>query len=286
VDRDAALQREHFLFRYPVFAKDTVCLTEFHSAEAESLSARHLIEQWASAPDTLLHLFVCLGEDARTLEVALRLRTMLESRPESNLLVRIHTHHSLARILETASVEDSRLIPFGMTEDTCSTDAFRREHNEALARAIHEQFVLNREVDSRRRSDNDPALRPWEELREDIRESNRQQADHIPIKMRAIGCRLSDLSANGEPVTTFSVEDVEVLARMEHARWNAERWIAGWRYGTPSDKTRRINENLVSWEELHESIRKYDRDVVAKIPELLRQAAPTLKVVRPAPSSS
>jgi hypothetical protein len=269
VDRAAALQRERFLFRYPVFAKNIICLTEWHEAEAESVSTRQLIEQWAGEPDTLLHVFVCLGGDARTLEMALRLRTILASRTDSNLLVRAHTHRSLARILDTISSEQRRLIPFGMTEDTCSPDAIRREYNEALARAIHEQYVLSRQADSPRRPDNDPTLRPWEQLREDIRESNRQQADHIPIKLRAIGCKLTDLSSSGEPVTAFSDAEVKVLAPMEHARWNAERWIAGWTYAPEKSVERRENPNLVPWGQLTEEIRGYDRTTVRLIPRLL-----------------
>jgi hypothetical protein len=269
VDRTAALQRERFLFRYPAFAKNTICLTEWHEAEAESSSGRQLIEQWAGEPDTLLHVFVCLGGDARTLEMALRLRTILASRRDSNLLVRAHTHRSLARILDTISSEQRRLIPFGMTEDTCSPDAIRREYNEALARAIHEQFVLSRQADSPRRPDNDPALWPWEQLREDIRESNRQQADHIPIKLRAIGCELTDLASSGEPVTAFSDAEVKVLAPMEHARWNAERCIAGWTHATEKNVERRESPHLVSWGQLTDEIQGYDRTTVRLFPRLL-----------------
>jgi len=109
VDRDADAQRERFLFRYPIFAKNAVCVMDFHAVEAESLTTRQLVEQWAASSDILLHVFVCLGEDARTLEVALRLRTILQDRQGSNLLVRIHTHESLARILEGMSSESTRL---------------------------------------------------------------------------------------------------------------------------------------------------------------------------------
>ncbi|MCL4179460.1 MAG: NAD-binding protein, partial [Verrucomicrobia bacterium] len=67
VDRAAELQRERFLFRYPAFAEGRICLTEFRAAEVESQSTRRWLEQAAGEPDTLLHVFVCLSEDARTL---------------------------------------------------------------------------------------------------------------------------------------------------------------------------------------------------------------------------
>ena len=50
----------------------------------------------------------------------------------------------------------------------------------------HDEFIRHRLSDSRRTPQNDLALRPWEELTEDLRESSRQQADHIAIKLRAL----------------------------------------------------------------------------------------------------
>ena len=99
-----------------------------------------------------------------------------------------------------------------MLEDASCDLAFRREYNESIARAIHEQFVNKRLGDSIRRPENDPALQPWEMLREDLRESNRQQADHITIKLRAIGFKLKPASDNGESVTKFAPAEIELLA--------------------------------------------------------------------------
>ena len=56
---------------------------------------------------------------------------------------------------------------------------------------------------------------------------------------------------------------------MEHDRWVAERRVAGWVYGEPSDKPRRINANLIPYEQLTESMKDYDRAAVRLIPALL-----------------
>jgi hypothetical protein len=81
-------------------------------------------------------------------------------------------------------------------------------------------------------------------------------------------------------VAKFAPSEVELMAEMEHRRWNAERWLAGWRYGTPSNKARRINENLVPWDDLPDSIKKYDRETVQDIPALVGLSKPPKKVVR------
>jgi hypothetical protein len=280
IDRNAPQQEENLLFHYPALVGGKICQLKFHHAAAQSLAARQLIEKWSTEPDTVLHIFVCLDTNAEALEVSLRLREALVARGAGNLFVRIKSHASLADILELKSSIGPRIIPFGMVEDACCNHAFRQEYNEAIARAIHEEFTASRLADSSRRPENDPALRPWEDLREELRESNRQQADHIAIKLRALGCELAESSDPRPAVMQFDCKDIELLSELEHTRWNTERWLAGWRYGTPSDKNIRINEYLVAWNELHDSIKKYDRDTVTKIPALLVFAKPPLKVVR------
>jgi len=280
IDRDADRHRDQFLFHHPMLETDTICRLTFHQAEARSLTARRLIEGWAAEKDTLLHLFVCLDDNASAVEVGLRLQETLADRPGCHLCVRVKTRSSLAEVLESSAPLGPRITAFGMVADACCDPAFRHEYNEAMARAIHEHFVNQRLADSDRRPENDPALRPWETLREDFRESNRQQADHIAIKLRAIGCQLVPAPDAGEAAAKFSPDEIETLARMEHQRWNAERWLAGWQYGQPSDKGRHISEHLVGWDQLTELIRDYDRKAVELIPTLVGQMRPAMKVVR------
>lgn len=280
IDRHADQQREHFLFRYPVLEKQTVCQLNFHQGEAQSLSVRKLIEGWAAEPDTRLHIFICLDDNARALEVGLRLQEALVSHLGCTLQVRIKNRASLADILELSPKSGPRVSTFGMVEDTCCDQAFRHEYNEGIARHSHDEFIKHRLADSNRTPENDPALLPWNDLTEDLRESSRQQADHIALKMRAIGCETATISDPREPVTKFKAEDIELLAELEHIRWNAERWLAGWRHGPPGKKAERISPHLGPWSDLDPSIKKYDYDAITQIPERLGMAQPPLKVVR------
>jgi hypothetical protein len=102
----------------------------------------------------------------------------------------------------------------------------------------------------------------------------------MAVKMRAIGCEITD-SADARPaVNEFTLHELDILAPVEHTRWNAERLLAGWRYGTPSNKVRRINENITGWDILDPSIKKYDYEAIGDIPLILAKASPPLKVVR------
>ena len=59
---------------------------------------------------------------------------------------------------------------------------------------------------------------------------------------------------------------------MEHDRWMADRFIAGWQPGRERNVQSRISPFLVPWEELGDSIKKYDLEAMKNIPALLEQA--------------
>jgi hypothetical protein len=282
IDRDADRQREQLLFRFPVLATaNEVCNLEMHQWQADSLEARRFIELAASEPNTILHVFVCLDSNARAVEVGLRLWEIIKANRDGHLNIRIKSRASLASILENSG---SGIRAFGMLEDTCSEEAFRGGRNEAMARGIHDDFVVARGPEGRRKDD--PALKDWDHLREDFRESNRQQGDHMAIKLRAIGCRIVEATAPGEAITEFSRGEVELLAELEHRRWNAERRLSGWNHGTfndpnqTKDSEKRVSKWLIPWKELPNEIKEYDRETVRKIPGWLGRAKPAMKAVR------
>jgi hypothetical protein len=150
------------------------------------------------------------------------------------------------------------------------------ESVEKSAREIHRAYV---ELSLRRAAQEPgglekarakPELRDWDTLSEDLRESNRQQAAHLVFKLRAIGCEVLPVETDRLTVEIFSVDELELLARMEHARWVAERLIANWTFAKEKSILRRENPNLVPWEDLKDNVREYDRDAILRIPKLLR----------------
>jgi hypothetical protein len=104
--------------------------------------------------------------------------------------------------------------------------------------------------------------------------ATKDQADHIAVKLRAIGCETANISDHREAVRKFKAEDIELLAELEHTRW-----LAGWRYGPSDRKAQRISPYLGPWGDLDPSIKKYDYDAITQIPERLGMARPPFKVV-------
>jgi len=139
---------------------------------------------------------------------------------------------------------------------------------EQIARAIHERYRRNQRD---RKPATDPAMKEWDELAETLKHSNREQAADIGAKLRAIGCGVAP-SRGAKPAVPFTAEELERLAILEHERWVAERRAAGWTLGPVKDVERKTTPYLVSWEELAEEIREYDREAVRAIPEVLAEA--------------
>ncbi len=108
----------------------------------------------------------------------------------------------------------------------------------------------------------------WKDLREEFKESNCQAADHIMEKLYAMGYEAVKVKGRAK-VNKFSEKEIEIMAEMEHGRWNVERLMDGWRWGEKKDVDKKINPSLVGWKYLPDDIRKYDRDMVKMIPEIL-----------------
>jgi hypothetical protein len=145
-----------------------------------------------------------------------------------------------------------------------------------ITQAIHEDFLLQRKEDKTY----DPAKathKPWAELSQDDQDSNRQQAQMIPIRLRTIGAHVRK-PAGATPGKPAVLRDdyVEVLARQEHERWMAEKLRKGWVYGDgdPRDDKRRMHPCLIPWDDprLSEAEKDKDRQTIRMIPAFLAAA--------------
>ncbi len=144
---------------------------------------------------------------------------------------------------------------------------------ERVAEAIHADYNRNRLIEH----PGEPLEYPdWSDLPQDLKFSNMMQAMDIPRKLRAIGCRIEDDDGSG--LVSFSPEEVEALAVMEHDRWVEERSSNGWVWGPEKDVGRRVSPYIAGWDEIPEAIREYDAEAVRNIIPLLGSAG--LMVVR------
>ena len=139
---------------------------------------------------------------------------------------------------------------------------------ERMAREIHEKYLRAKQVPTK---PSEPALQPWDALREDFRLSNLAVVDGFQAKLTYAGLGFRPRRAESREPYRLSPEQIALMAEEEHGRWNVERLAAGWRYG-PSDKDRKISPYLLSWREIPPDIQQYDVDIVKDIPRRLFEA--------------
>ena len=162
---------------------------------------------------------------------------------------------------------------FDVLDRTCRAEILLSStRNEQLAKAIHAEYVRKRAAEGETASTN-RSMVGWAKLPEALRESNRRQADHIRVKLTAIGCGLAPRTDWRAPLLALTPDEVELLARAEHDRWRAERLLDGWTYAAgPKNLARKTSPFLVPWGEIPEDQRDYDRNTVRNLPAFLAEA--------------
>ncbi|MBI5683922.1 MAG: hypothetical protein HZC54_02475 [Verrucomicrobia bacterium] len=140
------------------------------------------------------------------------------------------------------------------------------EIREALGQAIHEEYRM---AQLRSGTASGISIATWDRLPEELKESNRHQADHISEKLCALGYSVKKTGKRNVALVKFTDAEIELMAEMEHARWNLERLLSGWRYADKKDVEKKLTPYLVSWANLEDDIREWDRKTVRAIPGFL-----------------
>ncbi len=138
---------------------------------------------------------------------------------------------------------------------------------ERIAEENHNHFLSG--FPHAEKSPTSPGRQPWLTLDLIYRESNRDQAAHIPAKLAAVGCELvpigSDRQLHDFP---FTDPEVQTLAQMEHERWIAER-----------SQKQPDHPDLKPWSELSQETKDKDIRHIHDLPLILHAAG--WRIVRP-----
>jgi hypothetical protein len=271
IDLEAERKVESLRLRYPQLEKACelnprqmdICCPEFEGA------------RFLFTPDgdcDVTAVCVCLDNDSLGLTAGLALLQHLRGH-NVPIVVRLEHETGLATLLcgaEENAFQD--LHGFGLLDRTCQPEMILGGTHEILARAIHEDYVRRqREVGDTPESN--PALVPWDELPEGLKESNRHQADHMGVKLKAIGYGIAPLTDWDAERLQFTAQEVELMAQMEHQRFVEERLRAGWTHAPgPKSTEQKTSPDLVPWDELPESVKEKDRGTVRGLPTFLARA--------------
>jgi TrkA-N domain/RyR domain len=222
-----------------------------------------------------------IEDDHEAFARALELTEALQDRPGVQLLLDTPPGAPVRRLVEKNPALEHRIsfLPAGVL--TGGYAAIIHDTLDHTARRIHDHWLAEtqRQIDAARsRGDEAAALkheakatyRPWEALSEEQKGANRSQADHVPFKIRAAG--LDPAVTTPALWSELTDDQVEILARMEHARWAAYLWMTGWKYAPQRDDARKLHPNLVPYDQLDEPTKDYDRDSIRHLSEYLGAA--------------
>ncbi len=140
-----------------------------------------------------------------------------------------------------------------------------------LARAAHSLYCADK-IAQGLSAQELPALVPWDQLSEDLRQANRAQVADIPSKLSILGYELTTGPGKPSSELHFTNQEIDRLAKQEHGRWTKEREQRGWRYAPNRDNDRKLHPSLVLWEDLPESEKEKDREVIRNLPKLIATA--------------
>ena len=223
--------------------------------------------------NNLTAVYVCLDDESSALSAALTLRHKLVSH-EIAVVVRTAHESGLASLLRKNDLSyDSftNLRPFDLLDRTCTPELISGCTHEIIARAFHKNYVENEQKKGITPEIN-PSMVPWEDLPESLKESNRNSVEHIHFILRAIGCDIAVTNEWDVPPFRFSPDEVELMARMEHERFVSERKSRRFVHSSTKDALKKKSPVLVPWEDLPETEKEKDRELVRQLSQVLAQA--------------
>ncbi|MCF7991261.1 MAG: Ryanodine receptor Ryr [Thiohalocapsa sp.] len=261
LDEDAAVREHDFSRDYP------------QAHRFSRLRFRPPREAALSGEAPVTGVFVCDGDARKGTESALRLRDRIAEEQGASPPILLDIGNAVA----TGELADwdGQIIPVAWRRMVLSQQALLDDHDDDLARVIHAHYRDTTAAQGRDPSA-EPAGRPWETLAEPYRDANRHQADHLLAKLAVTDCR----AVPEELVESFAFAPTEIerLAIIEHARWAADRYLAGWRYAPQRDNARKHHPQLIPYDALSGPMKDLDRFAVRLVPALLARSG--LGIVR------
>lgn len=260
VDSDASVKKESLLMDFPKI--ESICSIEFVNGDVQDSRFRTISASVGKTANCAV--YVCLDSDEDGIAVSLLLWRELRT---SDIPIIVATRQRSCLAWLPARPSSGRgVMAFDVTQSACSQEAILGAVLDKKARSIHEDYVRHRVAEGEVFGEG--VLVGWDELPEDLKSANRQQADHLDVKLRAVGCFMD--KAGGSNPVNLSDSEIEQMAGMEHQRWVADRTLAGWTQGSPRNNEKRIHPHLVEWVRLPEDIRERDREAVRNILKVIR----------------
>lgn len=247
------------------------------------------ISQIEAASGPITAICVSVGDDSNTIGAALALMRVFEgetARPMP-IMMRESTASEFSKRYghqESIPTNSPFLVAFGQVQKVALSSVLLEgelDRAAALCHLAYEAFNEEERGPVPQRKMDQAARGGWTQLGETYRHANRASADHAAIKVWDAELRPAASGEHGERNAEFDPDIAERLAMTEHARWNAERLLDGWKPGKTRVNRARIHDKLVPWDRLDERDKDKDRVMVRVAAKATRWIYPNGLVHRP-----
>lgn len=253
---------------------------EFIKGRVENPEIQRLLATWAEDPEQVLSIAVCLNFPPQSMAIGLYLPDIVYTN-NIPVFVRQETSGALLDMLNNRIKKEplnrySHVYPFGM-----QANSFDLDRNN-----IRKAMLVNYIYDFKSRYDACPTAAPsedelleaWSKLPVALQWSNLYCADSVDIKLRS-------LSFGTNYPVRLTMKQTELMAEVEHNRWNTEKLLLGYRKPTAEeerlcrDKVVRnkyknkmfVHPDIRPFHELDEKTKDYDCCIAECLPLLAEQ---------------
>ena len=253
---------------------------EFIKGRAENPALQQLLVDWAKDNERQeLSIAVCLNYPPQSMAIGLYLPDKIY---DNNIpvFVRQETSSALLNLLNNRFKQDewnrySHVYPFGMLTNSFDLD-FHNLQRAQLVNYIYDYKGKYKSSPLVCPSENELTTR-WKELPVALQWSNLYCADSVDIKLRSLGY-------DATIPQQLSQEQIELMAEVEHNRWNMEKLLLGYRKPTLEEehecqdkeirnkykKAKFIHPDIRPYAELDEDTKEYDRCISECLPMIAK----------------
>lgn len=261
VDKDAQLKSSAFFASFPEISNCSEI--KFIEDELLGINSVEQIKKLGQNNSVRGEVIIAVHNDFYASEIALRAS---EIRVDTKLNIRVPSieYKELGIMDSNKGYSDTHF--FGKLDDINDKLIHEVNNFEKLSRYMHERYL-----------ENSMSTVAYDKLSYSLRISNYHSVCHFIHKLHCFGIDFFENNKNIDDIkkelSVLFGNNILKLSQLEHLRWNAERWLNGWMYGPEKEVDSKIHSDLVSWEELPDSSKEFDNDVISVFGQVVQEAA-------------
>jgi hypothetical protein len=244
-------------------------------------------------PDSI---YICCSHDLNRVKYARKFGKIFD---QSSIFVLFLNSSDITVLIDKGEFfkNQKNVNVFNMVQETCKYDKIVNEEIELMGEKIHLCYCADA-IAGGATKENNSSIRDWDELSEDLKESNRQQAYNISLRLKAFGYSIVPINSEApehffkfdhilisklSKITTKAESDilqgnealVYKLSKAEHIRWMNDKLMKGWRYKNIDKdlgRKERFHPDLRPFEQLPEESKAKNIAATLRIPDILNHA--------------